>query len=90
MRPSAWIHLPRIVWKLLWDRRVPFFPKLLVTAAAVYLLLPTDMLPDMAFGWLGYLDDLALLILAVAWLLLRSPKGVLDSVRRATPDRRQS
>ena len=60
---------------------MPLVPKLILAAAVVYLLLPVEMIPDRAFGLVGYLDDLALLILAVAWFLLRAPEPVLRDAR---------
>ncbi len=62
----------------MWDRRVPFVPKLLMVASIVYLLLPVDMLPEAALGLAGLLDDLAIMGLAAAWLLLRAPQTTID------------
>jgi uncharacterized membrane protein YkvA (DUF1232 family) len=80
MKWRFWLRLPQILWRLLWDRRVPVLPKIAFVAATIYLVMPMDIMPDRAFGILGYLDDLALLILAVAWLLLRAP---VDALREA-------
>lgn len=74
------LRLPQIIWRLLWDRRVPVLPKVAFVVAIVYLLIPMGIVPDRAFGLLGYVDDLALLILAAAWLLLRAP---VDALRDA-------
>jgi len=76
-----WLRLPQIVWRLLWDRRVPVLPKIAVVAALIYLLLPVGIIPD-RFGLLGYVDDLALLVLAVAWFLLRTPVEALQDAQR--------
>jgi len=85
MKLRLWLRLPQIVWRLLWDRRVPVLPKIAVVLAVVYLLVPVGIVPDRAFGLLGYLDDLAFLVLAVAWLLLRAPVDALRDARSTNP-----
>jgi uncharacterized membrane protein YkvA (DUF1232 family) len=83
MKVRFWLRLPVIVWRLLWDRRVPMLPRCAVVLAIVYLLVPMDIVPDRALGLLGYVDDLAFLVLAVAWLLLRAPGDALRDAQRA-------
>jgi uncharacterized membrane protein YkvA (DUF1232 family) len=54
----------RLVYNLLWDGRVPLAAKLIPGMATVYVLMPFDLIP----GWipfLGQIDDLAVIILAV-------------------------
>ena len=60
MRLSDLAHVVR-------SPRVPRWKKLLVLAAAAYVVLPVDLIPDVipVFGWL---DDLGVVGLAVAWL----------------------
>ena len=53
-------HL-RLVWRLLFDPRVPLWLKMIVPGSLVYVLLPVDFVPDVLIG-LGQLDDLAALI----------------------------
>src|SRR3954465_11703782 len=52
-----------LLWHIVRDRRVPLYLKAIPALAALYLLLPVDLVPD----WipvLGQLDDLAILALA--------------------------
>ena len=53
-------HL-RLVWRLLFDPRVPLWLKMIVPGSLVYVILPVDFIPDVLIG-LGQLDDLAALI----------------------------
>ena len=78
-----WFKLPVIVWRLLWDRRMPLVPKIIIALAIAYFILPMGIIPDRAFGLVGYLDDIALLILAIAWFMIRAPEpAVRDAERR--------
>lgn len=62
---------------------MPLAPKIIVALAVVYLILPMEIVPDRAFGFVGYLDDIALLILAIAWFMIRAPEpAVRDAERR--------
>ncbi len=73
---TAWRTL-RLAWRLLRDRRVPPFVKLLAPGLAlVYLLLPVDVAPDL-FPLLGQLDDLAMLLIAARLLVELSPRNVV-------------
>ena len=77
-----WFKLPMIVWRLLWDRRMPVAPKIIVALAVVYFIIPAGIIPDRAFGLVGYLDDIALLILAIAWFMIRAPEPAVRDAER--------
>jgi uncharacterized membrane protein YkvA (DUF1232 family) len=51
----------QLIWRLLWDQRVPFWTKLIPAAAVLYILSPVDLIPDLLVG-LGQLDDLGILL----------------------------
>lgn len=74
---SAWLRLPSIVWRLVRDSRMPLAPKIILALAVVYLFLPVGIIPNRAFGIVGYLDDIALMGLAIAWLLIRAPEEAM-------------
>ncbi len=77
MRAEAW-HTLRLAWRLLGDRRVPWFLKLLIPGLAlVYMLLPIDVAPDL-LPLLGQLDDLAVIFLAAYFLITMSPPAVVE------------
>lgn len=69
-----------LVWKLLWDRRVPFYAKLAFALPFLYLLSPIDLVPDVLLG-LGQLDDLALLMAGMKMLEMLSPADVVAEHR---------
>ncbi len=73
-------HLPsflKLGWRLFWDRRVPFPVKLIPLGALAYVILPTDLLPEMMVPFAGMVDDLFVLIGAFWAFLKLSPKEVL-------------
>jgi uncharacterized membrane protein YkvA (DUF1232 family) len=72
----------RLSWRLLRDPRVPTWTKaLLPLVAALYVLLPIDLIPDFILG-LGQIDDLSVLgitVFAMTKLLPRfAPSDVVD------------
>lgn len=76
----AWVQdvarQARLTWRLFWDRRVPFWTKLIPPAALAYLFFPVDIIPDMALG-LGQLDDVAVLLLGAKLFIELSPPDVV-------------
>lgn len=66
----------RLVFALLRDRRVPLAAKLVVAAAVVYIVSPIDFVPDIIPG-LGQLDDLIIVLVAVAVFLAWVPRQIL-------------
>jgi uncharacterized membrane protein YkvA (DUF1232 family) len=83
----AWLRLPTTIWRLLWYQDMPIGPKIALGIAIIYLLLPMGIIPDRAFGLLGYLDDIALLVLTIAWFLIRAPDTI---IRRAQDSNEES
>ena len=59
----------RRVLALLRDPRVPRLPRYLVLLAAVYLLSPVDLIPEVLTPVFGFLDDLVFLWLSLRWLI---------------------
>ncbi|MDZ7632424.1 MAG: YkvA family protein [Gemmatimonadaceae bacterium] len=57
-------HYLRLLWGLARDPRVAVVDKLLVVAAAVYIVSPIDVIPDF-IPFLGQVDDIYLLVLAL-------------------------
>ena len=72
----------RLVWRLLGDSRVPIFPKLIILAAAIYVISPVDLIPDLILG-LGQLDDLGIAMLAIGVFIQLCPPALVDEHRRA-------
>jgi uncharacterized membrane protein YkvA (DUF1232 family) len=73
------------VWLAARDPRVPRHAKLLAGAVAAYALSPIDLIPDFV-PVLGYLDDLILVPLGLAWVISMIPQDVLIDLRERAGD----
>lgn len=69
-------HYIRLLWGLARDPRVAIVDKLLVVGAAVYIISPIDIIPDF-IPFLGQVDDLYILMLALQRLVSRAGRPVL-------------
>jgi uncharacterized membrane protein YkvA (DUF1232 family) len=69
----------RLVWRLLFDSRVSFISKMLLPGAFAYFASPIDAIPDVfvTFFGVGYLDDLAVIVIAVRLFIAMAPKAVV-------------
>jgi|TARA_B100000809_G_scaffold31429_1_gene27335 uncharacterized membrane protein YkvA (DUF1232 family) len=76
--------IPRLVFRLMMDRRVPLWTKFIIPAGIVYLILPFDVLPDMVPA-LGRIDDLLAIVFSVGLFLALSPGKVVSEHIRGTP-----
>ena len=68
------------------DPRTPWYAKLLVAGIVAYACSPIDLLPDFV-PVLGYLDDLVLLPLGIAWAMQLIPPAVLVEYGHKQPYR---
>ncbi len=87
-RPALWVGLirhARLCFRLMGDRRVSLFPKLLVAAAVAYVLMPMDLVPDLLVPVAGWLDDAVVLWLALRALVRLSPPHVVAEHLAARP-----
>lgn len=78
-------NLPKFVKlfsRLIRDERVALGPKLLVAAVLVYLILPTDFIPDFLVG-LGQIDDLMVFLTGLKMFLRLCPADVVHEHLRA-------
>lgn len=72
-------HLPsflKLFWRLLKDRRVPLWPKLLLILLLAYVVAPVDLLPDIFLG-LGQIDDLLVIFLGLQAFVRLCPKEIV-------------
>ncbi len=70
-------HDVQLAWRLLRDPRVPTYLKVSIPAvAALYVILPLDIIPDM-LPIIGQLDDLAVIILGIRLFIQLAPKEVV-------------
>jgi uncharacterized membrane protein YkvA (DUF1232 family) len=101
VRISSWFLRPslmgalfaelRLAWRLMREPRVPTFAKAVPVLAALYVLSPVDVIPDI-LPVLGQVDDLGILILSVKLFLRICPRaitefhaGAMTAGRRFTP-----
>lgn len=75
--PLGLIKQARLVWRLLRDRRVSDWLKLLPVAALIYFLSPIDLIPDLMLPGLGELDDLAVVLISLRAFVELSPAAVV-------------
>lgn len=83
------LELPRflrLLWGLMTDPRVARLDKFLVAGAIAYIATPADMIPDI-IPFLGEVDDVFLLVLALRRLLRNAGHAVLLSHWSGDPER---
>ncbi len=67
----------RLLYGLVTDSRVQSIDKLVVAGAIAYILLPLDLIPDFV-PFLGEIDDVFLLILAIQRLMTNAGRAVVQ------------
>ena len=73
-----------LVWRLIFDRRVPLVLRSLVPMSILYFLSPWDLVSD-RFGLISKVDDLLVFLLALLLLLKLSPRHVINEHLGITP-----
>ena len=71
-------NMVKLLGRLLMDRRVPVRRKATVAFAVAYLASPVDLIPEPLLPVVGQLDDLAVAVVAVHYLLRSVEPEVLD------------
>lgn len=74
-------HLPnfaKLYWRLFKDPRVPLRAKVLLVAAALYVLSPFDFVPELIAPLFGVVDDLGVILLAARWFISLCPPDVVQ------------
>ena len=78
--------IPRLMFKLMLDRRIPIRTKLIPVAALIYLVSPFDIVHDMIPA-LGRIDDLLAIVFGILLFLVASPYDVVvEHIRGRPPD----
>lgn len=80
--------VPRLIIRLMLDRRVPLGTKLILPAAIVYLVLPIDIVPDMV-SVLGRIDDVLVLLISTVMFLALAPREVVSKHLRGNSSQNQ-
>ncbi|MBI3789915.1 MAG: DUF1232 domain-containing protein [Gemmatimonadetes bacterium] len=78
-------NLGRLMWGLARDQRVGWVDKSLVVGAALYFVMPLDVVPDF-LPFFGEVDDLVLLLLAVRRLIRRAGPEVVLAHWKGDPE----
>jgi uncharacterized membrane protein YkvA (DUF1232 family) len=68
----------KLIWRLMGDRRVSAWVKLLPLGALAYFISPVDFLPGVAFPVIGVLDDAAVLWLGSSLFVELCPPNVVN------------
>ena len=76
--------VPRLVFRLMLDARVPLGLKLILPAAVVYLVSPLDIVPDILPA-LGRIDDVLVILIALVMFLGMAPRDVVAEHFRGAP-----
>ncbi len=78
--------IPRLMFRLMLDRRVPLRTKLIPVVALIYLVSPFDIVHDI-IPVLGRIDDLLAILLGVLLFLVAAPHDVVvEHIRGRRPD----
>ena len=73
------------VFLALKEKQTPWYAKLIAAVVVVYALSPIDLIPDF-IPLLGYLDDVILLPLLIAWCVKCIPPAVFADCRARAKD----
>jgi uncharacterized membrane protein YkvA (DUF1232 family) len=71
----------RLAWYLIRSPEVPLYLKVLPVLAVIYVLLPTDFIPDV-FPVIGQLDDITALLLGTKVFIELAPQDVVARFMR--------
>ncbi len=71
-----------LTWKLLFDKRVAFWMKVVAILPLIYVISPIDLIPDVILG-LGQLDDLGVLLAGMRLFESLVPAQIVDEHRSA-------
>ena len=91
LRPSLILMLARsgigrLILRLMLDRRVPIWSKLIIPGGIIYMVSPFDIIPDFLIG-LGWLDDIFAIVATTTLFLLSIPSDILrEHLGRGRPD----
>ena len=78
--------IPRLMFRLMLDRRVPIRTKLIPVVALIYLISPFDIVHDMIPA-LGRIDDLLAIVFGILLFLVTAPhEVVVEHIRGRRPD----
>jgi uncharacterized membrane protein YkvA (DUF1232 family) len=68
----------KLILRLMGDKRVNFFLKLLPVAAAIYVISPVDLIPGAVFPVIGALDDAVVFWLGTTLFVALCPDDIVQ------------
>ncbi len=68
----------KLILRLMGDKRVNFFLKLLPVAAAIYVISPVDLLPGAVIPFIGALDDAVVIWLGTTLFVSLCPDDIVE------------
>jgi Protein of unknown function (DUF1232). len=68
----------KLILRLMGDRRINFFLKLLPVAAAIYVISPVDLIPGAVFPIVGALDDAVVFWLGTTLFVALCPDDIVQ------------
>jgi len=68
----------KLILRLIADKRVNIFLKAIPIGALLYVILPIDLIPEIALPVIGYLDDAAIMWMGVSLFLALCPEEVVQ------------
>lgn len=74
------LHIPnflKLAYRLVRDKRVPLYLKLICYAALIYVLSPYDLVPMAFIPFLGWIDDVIIFYICLKLLVKYSPSEVV-------------
>jgi uncharacterized membrane protein YkvA (DUF1232 family) len=77
-----------LTWRLLLDKRVPFWTKMIAIVPIIYVISPIDFIPDVILG-LGQLDDLGLILAGMRLFETVVPDYIVQEHRGSLARRNQ-
>ena len=78
---GSFLQRLRYYFLVLSDRQTPWYIKLILAAALLYILIPMDFMAD-TVPLLGWLDDVAIASFIIALAIRQVPKEVTDRIKR--------
>jgi uncharacterized membrane protein YkvA (DUF1232 family) len=73
----------KLILRLIGDKRINFFLKLLPIAAAIYVISPVDLLPGAVFPVIGALDDAVVIWLGTTMFVSLCPDDIVQEHNNA-------
>ena len=80
-------HFIKLYWRLFRDKRVQFYLKVMLVTAAIYFLSPIDLIPEILNPFLGFIDDIVVISLALKAFIKLAPQDVVAEHVRAIQEK---